>query len=76
MATEQQRLLTQLAQRLRRPVHGLAAFEALSPEQIQQLMGYISMACEREQAAVRRDLRQSLPKPLRWLVARRWGGQL
>jgi hypothetical protein len=39
-------------------------------------MGYISQACEREQAAVRQDLRQSLPKPLRWLVAKRWGGAL
>jgi hypothetical protein len=76
MATEQQQLLAQLAQRLRRPVQGMAAFEALSAEQIQQLMGYISLACEREQTAVREDLRQSLPKPLRWMVAKRWGGAL
>jgi signal transduction histidine kinase len=57
MATEQQQLLAQLAQRLRRPVHGMAAFEDLSAEEIQQLMGYISQACEREQAAVRQDRR-------------------
>lgn len=74
--TEQQRLLNQLSRRLRRPQASFAAFEALSAAEIDTLMGLIATACEREQAQVRDDLRRALPRPLRSLLARRWGRPL
>lgn len=71
--TEQQRLLNQLSRRLRRPQASFAAFEALSADEIEVLMGLIATACEREQQQLRTDLRRALPAPLRALAARRWG---
>ena len=63
--------LQALARRLHRPAASLAAFAELPPERLEWLLRQVNMACRREEAEVRRELRQSVPWPFRWLVSQR-----
>lgn len=63
--------LSQLAQRLRRPLASLGGLDVLSEAQISELQTLIDAASERERRRVQSQLRRGIFWPLRWLLQHR-----
>ncbi len=70
LAPEQQ-ALQQLAMQLHRPPQSLAAFSHLSVDQLNWLTARVELMCQREDARLRDELNQAIPRFLRPLFLRR-----
>ncbi|MDE2420863.1 MAG: hypothetical protein KGO49_06750 [Gammaproteobacteria bacterium] len=69
--TPEQEALQQLAMQLHRPPQSLAAFSHLSVDQLNWLTARVELICKREDARLRDELNQAIPKFLQPLFLRR-----
>ena len=69
--TPEQQALQQLAMQLHRPPQSLAAFSHLSVDQLNWLTARVELICKREDARLRDELNQAIPRFLRPFVLRR-----
>ncbi len=69
--TAEQQALQQLATELHRPPQSLAAFSHLSTDQLSWLKARVELICMREDARLRDELNQAIPRFLRPLLLRR-----
>ncbi len=71
VVTPEQQALQQLAMQLHRPPQSLAAFSHLSVDQLNWLTARVELICKREDARLRDELNQAIPRFLRPLFFRR-----
>jgi hypothetical protein len=69
--TAEQQALQQLATALHRPPQSLAAFSHLSVDQLAWLNARVELICLREDAHLRQELNQAIPRFLRLFFLRR-----
>jgi hypothetical protein len=69
--TAEQQALQQLATALHRPPQSLAAFSHLSADQLAWLKARVELICLREDAHLRLELNQAIPRFLRPFFLRR-----